>query len=145
VNSQIPNWNLRFGIAVVVALAIGAAFAVPSAVAIFRSAHSVAGNAFASALVGMPSALSGMRQGQNIYLSWHAGTNGDGYQILRATNTAPTCVSVLWQPLAHVAGIGTTHYTDTANKRPGNWYCYQVRTTLSTWTSQSNNPTAAVQ
>jgi hypothetical protein len=121
------------------------AFAAPGMGALLRSTTQVAGNVFYTAAVGAPGALSATRQGQRVQLTWGTGTNGDGYLIFRATNTAPTCTTVTWTQIASVAGINTTNYTDRVKKVAGQWYCYQVRTTLSTWTSQTNNPITAVQ
>ncbi len=139
------KWTM-LALAVIGALAVGLAFATPGAAAVFHATRNIANNALRTAAVGAPSQLRAFRIFTLVILTWTARTNGDGYQILRAQSSTSACAGVTWQPIAHVTGINTTVYIDrNAPRQTGKWYCYQVRTTLSTWTSQTKNPTTAVQ
>jgi hypothetical protein len=94
--------------------------------------------------LGAPTGLTGTPSGQNVNLSWTAGTNGSGYAIAAAANgTSSNCTAASFSALTTTAG---TSITDTGRFTPqGTFECYRVTTTFGTWSSQTGNPTVAVR
>ncbi len=130
------------GVALLTATAVSAV-AANFAQAAFSSA-ATASQSVSSRSLGAPSALSASASGHNVALSWSAGTNGNGYQLLTAANgTNPACGAASFTSLSTTAALSAT---DSGRYLPqGSYQCYQVRTTYNTWWSVSGNPIAAVQ
>jgi hypothetical protein len=91
-----------------------------------------------------PASLTATPSGHDVALSWPAGSNGSGYQLLAAANgTSNNCTSASLAALTTTAGLTAT---DTGRYTPpGSYECYQVETTYNTWWSTTANPTAAAQ
>lgn len=88
------------------------------------------------ASVGPASALSVQPVGNDVALSWNAGTNGTGYDV----RAGATC-----DGLSTVAEPTGMSYTDSPSVSAGATRCYGVVTTWGPWTSMSGNPAALVQ
>ena len=103
-----------------------------------------ASQAISSRNLGAPSGLTGAASGHDVSLSWTAGTNGSAYAIAAVANgTSSNCSAATFSPLTTTAG---TSATDTGRFSPqGTFECYLVTTTYGAWSSQTGNPTVAVQ
>jgi hypothetical protein len=103
-----------------------------------------ASQSISSRNLGAPSGLTGAASGHDVNLSWTAGTNGSGYAIAAVANgTSSNCSAVAFSALTTTAG---TSVADTGRFSPqGTFECYRVTTTYGTWSSQTGNPTVAVQ
>jgi hypothetical protein len=99
---------------------------------------------FAFTALYAPSSLTATVAGANVNLGWTAGTNGNGYSVLGVANgTNSNCSSAT--PAVIGSASGTT-YTDSGRSTPqGTYFCYQVKTSYSGWTSVSGNPIAAAR
>jgi hypothetical protein len=102
------------------------------------------GNVWSFTAVYAPSSLTAVTTGHDVALGWAAGANGNGYGILGVANgSSSNCSSVTFGALGNSAG---TTYTDTGRFTPqGTYFCYQVQTTYSSWTSVNGNPTVAAR
>lgn len=91
-----------------------------------------------------PASLTAKPSGHDVNLSWTAGSNGNGYQLLAAANgTSNNCASATFTALTTTAALSAT---DTGRYLPqGTYECYQAKTTYNTWTSINSNPTTAAQ
>lgn len=105
---------------------------------------SAASQTVSSRSLGAPTGLTGAASGHNVNLSWTAGTNGNGYAIAAAANgTSSNCTTAAFSALTTTVG---TSITDTGRFTPqGTFECYRVTTTFGTWSSQTGNPSVAVQ
>jgi hypothetical protein len=114
-----------------------------TAIASFTTTSS-ASQTVSSRNLGAPTGLSGAASGHNVNLSWTAGTSGSGYAIAAAANgTSSNCAAAAFAALTTTAGTGIT---DAGRFTPqGTFECYGVTTTYGTWSSQTGNPTVAVQ
>ena len=89
-----------------------------------------------------PTTFTATASGRNVALSWAAGQNGNGYNIVgAAVASSAACTSAT---LSAVGTSATLSYTDSRYTPQGSWYCYETQTAYSSWTSASN-PRAAVQ
>src|SRR5207237_136370 len=81
--------------------------------------------------------------GHDVQLTWPAGQNGNGYAVGGVANgSSSNCTGAVF---ANLTSVAVTGYLDTGRYSPqGSWYCYQVQTTYSTWTS-ATNPSVAAQ
>ena len=102
------------------------------------------GNVWSFTSLYAPSSLTAVSAGDDVALGWTAGTNGNGYSVLGATNgSSSNCGSATYAAIG--SSVGTT-YTDAGRFTPqGTYYCYQVQTSYGSWTSVTSNPTAAAQ
>jgi hypothetical protein len=96
-----------------------------------------------TATLGAPSGLTATPLGHDVALAWSAGQSGTGYQILGTANGSnPNCSGATFSALTSTTNLA---YSDSGRYGPqGGWYCYQVQTSNSTWTS-TTNPSVAVQ
>jgi hypothetical protein len=131
-----------------VGLALLAAIAASAVVASYAEAAftavTTASQAISSRNLVAPGSLTATPSGHDVALSWTAGSNGSGYQLLDAANgTSANCTSASFAALTTTASLSAT---DTGRFTPqGTYECYQVETTYNTWWSATSNPTAAVQ
>ena len=130
------------GLALIAAMA-GSAAVASYAQAAFTAA-TTASQAVSSRTLVAPGSLSASPSGHDVALSWTAGSNGNGYQLLNAANgTSSNCSSASFAALSTTTGLTAT---DTARYTPqGTYECYQVETTYNTWWSATSNPTTAAQ
>jgi hypothetical protein len=91
-----------------------------------------------------PTSLTATTAGAGVNLSWTAGANGNGYSILGVANgTSSNCAAATTASLG--TSVGTT-YADSSRSTPqGTWFCYEVKTKYSAWTSVASNPRVAAQ
>jgi hypothetical protein len=131
---------LVFGLAT---LAIGSTLARTS-LASFNGQTNNPGNLYALTALYAPSSLTATPSGHDVNLSWSAGTNGNGYTVLGVNNgNSSNCSGASY---ATIGSAASTSYADTGRYTPqGTWFCYQVETSYSGWTSVNSNPTAAAQ
>jgi len=101
-------------------------------------------NLFGTTSLIAPGNLGASPHGHDIALKWSAGQNGAGYEVFGVANgNSGDCTSITF---ASLGSTTSTDYSDSDRFSPqGTWYCYQVQTTHGEWTSQENNPSAAVQ
>src|SRR5689334_9550006 len=84
-----------------------------------------------------PPGLTATAAGYDVGLSWSAGQNGSGYNVLGASAGASSSCNGL--TLSSIGVTSTQTYTDSSRSVPqGAWYCYQVQTTYGPWTSVQN-------
>lgn len=135
--------GIWMAVAVVAALVWSAALA-SVALASFRSSPAPVAQAVSSRNLIAPASITPTPAGHNVNVSWPAGANGSGYQLLAAANgTSSTCPGTGMTLLTSTTLLA---YTDTNRFTPqGTYECYQVHTTYGTWSSISGNPTAAAQ
>jgi hypothetical protein len=128
-----------FALAVLLVAAVSVRFASAS----FSSATANPANALTSATLGAPSGLTGAASGNDVALSWTAGSGASDYAIRGAANgTSSSCTGVA---LSALATTTATSRTDTSRSTPaGTYYCYAVQSTYRSWTS-AFTPAAAVQ
>jgi hypothetical protein len=121
-----------------------AGHATSPAIARFTSQAAVDANTLSTRNLVAPASLSATPSGHDVQLNWPAGQNGNGYAVLGVANgTSSSCTGASFASLTSTA---STSYTDSNRSTPqGTFFCYQVKTTYNTWTSQSGNPTAAAQ
>lgn len=112
--------------------------------ALYVSSKSVAGNTFATRLLGAPTGLLAVPAGHDVSLNWAAGQNGNGYAVRGVANgNSSNCSGASFALLGSTAG---TTYSDAGRYLPqGTYFCYQVLTTYGNWSSQQNNPVAVAQ
>lgn len=131
-----------FGILVaVVALAVLLLPLAQGVYAAWSASAANPGNVITSTALGAPSGLNVSYAGHDASLSWSAGTNGNGYQVLGAANgTSSDCSGASWAQIGTTGG--TLSYNDANRYAPqGTYYCYQVKTSYgSSWTSIDSNP-----
>jgi len=127
----------------VVALVLGSTLAGRS-LASFNGRTANAGNRYAFTALYAPSSLTATPSGHDVGLTWPAGSNGSGYEVLGVNNgTSSNCSSASYASIGSAAG---TTYTDTGRSTPqGTWFCYQVKTSYGVWTSVNSNPSTAAQ
>jgi hypothetical protein len=131
-----------------IGLGLLAAIAGSAAIATYaQAAFTAAGSAsqtISSRNLVAPGSLTATPSGHDVALSWTAGSNGSGYQLLSAANgTSSNCTSASFAALTSTTGLTAT---DTGRYTPqGTYQCYQVKTTYNTWSSTTSNPTAAAQ
>jgi hypothetical protein len=132
----------RVGICLLIATASTAAIATLAQAAF--SSPATASQAISSRNLVAPGGLTATPSGHDVNLSWTAGSNGNGYQLLAVANgTSSNCASATFASLTTTAGLSAT---DTGRYLPqGTYECYQAKTTYNTWTSINSNPTAATQ
>jgi hypothetical protein len=130
--------------AMVAASAIAACMLAPGSQASFNATDANPAEKWAFTALYAPSNLTATTSGHDVSLSWSAGTNGNGYSLLGVNNgTSSDCTGASFSAFASPAG---TSYTDTGRYTPqGTWYCYQSKTSYSSWTSVNSNPTASTQ
>jgi hypothetical protein len=107
-----------------------------------RATNAAAG--FSTTALYAPGSLTATASGHDVLLSWPSGTNGSSYTVTgKANGTSSTCTST---SLSAVGVSATTTLTDTGRYTPqGTWFCHQVATTYSGWTSVQANPLVATQ
>jgi hypothetical protein len=108
------------------------------------SSPAAASQSISSRNLVAPGSLTATPSGHDVNLSWTAGSNGNGYQLLAVANgISSNCASATFASLTTTASLGAT---DTGRYQPqGTYECYQAKTTYNTWTSINSNPTAAAQ
>ena len=112
--------------------------------ALLTHQQNLSNNLFGTTALVAPGNLNASTQGYGVALSWSEGQSGTGYEVFGAANgTSSACSGATFTSLASTT---TASYSDSNRYAPqGTWYCYQVQTTHGEWTSQENNPSAAVQ
>jgi hypothetical protein len=101
-------------------------------------------NFFTTTTLVAPSDLSASLQGHAVALSWGSGQAGTGYAVFgAATGLRGDCSEAAFASLASTADLSLLDADRSAP--PGTWFCYQVQTTRGEWSSQQDNPVAAVQ
>ncbi|MBI3537566.1 MAG: hypothetical protein HY070_08430, partial [Chloroflexi bacterium] len=126
------------------ALVLAGQLVITPAQARFSSTSNLDGNTFVTTNLVAPSSLTASVSGHDVALSWSAGQNGTAYAVKGVANgTSSDCSSATF---ASIASTASTSYTDSNRFSPqGNYFCYQVQTTLGTWNSTTSNPTVAAQ
>jgi hypothetical protein len=93
--------------------------------------------------VGAASALTGASSGHNVILNWTAGSGTTAYAVNGIANgTSSTCPATGYSNLSNPTA---TTLTDARYTPQGTYECYQVVSAHGSWSSQSGNPTVAVQ
>jgi hypothetical protein len=93
--------------------------------------------------VGAASALTGAASGHNVIVNWSAGSSATAYAVNGVANgTSSTCPA---SGYSNISNPTATTLTDARSTPQGIYECYQVVSTHGSWSSQSGNPTVAVQ
>jgi hypothetical protein len=114
------------------------------ALALLTAQRAVGSNTFTTRSLVAPASLTANPLGHDAKLTWPAGLNGNGYNVLGVANGGSNnCTAATFVSLASTAA---TSYTDVGRFAPqGTWFCYQVQTTYGSWNSVAGNPIAATQ
>ena len=130
-------------LAVVAAVALGAGFGGGTSASLAGETDNP-GSLWAFTALYAPTGLAAAPSGHDVSLGWSAGTNGSGYSVLGVANgSSSNCSSASFATIGSASGLT---YTDTGRYTPqGTYFCYQVKTSYSSWTSVNSNPTAAAQ
>ena len=102
-----------------------------------------ASQSLSSLSVGAASTLTGAASGYNVVLNWTAGSGATAYAVNGIANgTSSSCPATGY---ANISNPSATTLTDARSTPQGVYECYQVVSTHGSWSSQSGNPTVAVQ